>query len=91
MLGARSETVGNASGFDSLTSRSLTLRSSRPCRGFPSRSILDFARDDVGAAHLNGLRRLRWISRSSVSSVKSVVAFLVHARVSLCPFVCIRG
>src|SRR6266853_5674952 len=32
--------------FDPLTSRSLNLRSSRLCRGFPSRSILDFARDD---------------------------------------------
>ena len=32
--------------FDSLTSRSLNLRSSRLCRAFPSRSILDFARND---------------------------------------------
>jgi hypothetical protein len=38
---------GNAPGFDSLTSRSLSLRPFRPCRGFPRRSILDFARDDV--------------------------------------------
>ena len=37
---------GSSAGFDSLTSRSLSLRPSRPCRGFPSRSILDFARDD---------------------------------------------
>jgi len=37
--------IGFATGFDSLTSRSLSLRPSRPCRGFPSRSILDFARD----------------------------------------------
>ncbi len=29
--------------FDSLTSDSLNLWSSRPCRGFPSRSILDCA------------------------------------------------
>src|SRR5262249_53385501 len=28
-----------ATGFDSLTSRPLSLRPSRPCRGFPSRSI----------------------------------------------------
>jgi hypothetical protein len=33
-------------GFDSLTSHSLSLWPSRPCRGFPSRSILDFARND---------------------------------------------
>src|SRR5262245_52915150 len=36
----------NVAGFDSLTSRSLSLRPSRPCHGFPSRSILDFARND---------------------------------------------
>ena len=35
-----------AAGFDWLTSHSLSLRPSRPCRGFPSRSILDFARND---------------------------------------------
>jgi uncharacterized membrane protein YozB (DUF420 family) len=34
-------------GFDSLTSRSLSRRPSRPCRGFPSRFILDFARNDI--------------------------------------------
>src|SRR6059036_890714 len=38
-----------ASGFDSLTSHSLSLRPSRPCRGSPSRSILDFARDGRSA------------------------------------------
>ena len=43
---ALNDAVGRTSGFDSLTSRSLSLRPSRPCRGFPSRSILDFARDD---------------------------------------------
>ena len=32
--------------FDSLTPGSLSLRPFRPCRGFPSRSILDFARND---------------------------------------------
>jgi hypothetical protein len=32
--------------FDSLSSRSLSLWPSRLCRGFPSRSILDFARND---------------------------------------------
>jgi hypothetical protein len=37
----------NAPRFDSLTSRSLSLRPSRGCRGFPSRSILDLARDEV--------------------------------------------
>jgi hypothetical protein len=36
-------TADAAAGFDSLTSRSLSLRPSRPCRGFPNRSILDFA------------------------------------------------
>jgi hypothetical protein len=35
-----------ATGFDSLASRSLSLWPSRPCRSFPSRSILDFARND---------------------------------------------
>ena len=38
---------GIAAGFDSLTSRSLSLRPSRPCRGFPSRSILDSSRNDL--------------------------------------------
>jgi hypothetical protein len=38
--------TGIATGFDSLTSRSLSLWPSRPCRGFPSRFILDFARND---------------------------------------------
>src|SRR5206468_5934015 len=33
----------SAAGFDSLASRSLNLRPSRPCRGSPSRSILDSA------------------------------------------------
>jgi membrane associated rhomboid family serine protease len=33
----RGETDGNAAGFDSLTSRSLSLRPSRLCRSFPSR------------------------------------------------------
>src|SRR5206468_495691 len=37
---------GRATGFDSLTSRSLSLRPSRPCRGFPSCSILGSARND---------------------------------------------
>jgi hypothetical protein len=37
----------DATGFDSLASRSLSLRPSRPCRGFPSRSILDYGRNDV--------------------------------------------
>jgi hypothetical protein len=37
---------GFATGFDSLASRSLSLRPFRPSRGFPSRSILDFARND---------------------------------------------
>jgi len=32
--------------FDSLTPGSLSLRPFRPCRGFPSRSILGFARND---------------------------------------------
>jgi len=36
----------NVHGFDSLTSHSLNLRSSRLYRGFPSRSILDFARNN---------------------------------------------
>ena len=36
----------NVERFDSLTSRSLNLRSFRLCHGFPSRSILDFARND---------------------------------------------
>ena len=34
-------------GFDSLTSCSLSLRPSRPCRGFPSRSMLDSSRNDL--------------------------------------------
>jgi hypothetical protein len=33
----------NIERFDSLTSHSLSLRLSRLCRGFPSRSILDCA------------------------------------------------
>src|SRR5262249_39582958 len=37
----------SATRFDSLTSLSLSLRPSRPCRVFPSRSFLDFARNDV--------------------------------------------
>jgi putative endonuclease len=37
----------NSKRFDSLTSRSLSLRSSRRCRDFPSRSILDFAFDSA--------------------------------------------
>jgi hypothetical protein len=45
--GSRKNTAGLAAGFDSLTSRSLSLRPSRPCRGFPSRSILDSARNDL--------------------------------------------
>jgi hypothetical protein len=32
--------------FDSLASHSLSLRPSRPSRGFPSRSVLNFARND---------------------------------------------
>lgn len=35
-----------STGFDSLTSRSLSLQPSRLCRGFLGRSILDSARDD---------------------------------------------
>jgi hypothetical protein len=38
--------IKNVERFDSLISRSLNLRSFRLCRGFPSRSILDFARND---------------------------------------------
>jgi len=38
--------VSCAMGFDSLISRSLSLRPSRPCRGLPGSSILDFARND---------------------------------------------
>jgi hypothetical protein len=38
--------TGITTGFDSLTFRSLSLGPSRLCRGFPSRSILDFARND---------------------------------------------
>jgi hypothetical protein len=41
------EPNGNAPGFDALASNSRSLRPARPCRDFPSRSILDFARDDV--------------------------------------------
>jgi cysteine desulfuration protein SufE len=40
------QSVPFATGFDSLTSRSLSLRPSRLCRSFPGRSILDFARND---------------------------------------------
>ena len=36
-----------ATGFDLLTSRSLNRRPARRCRGFPSHSILDFARNDI--------------------------------------------
>ena len=36
--------------FDSLTARSLSLRPSRLCRGFPSRSVLAFARNDTWAS-----------------------------------------
>src|SRR4029453_13064128 len=37
---------GTATGFDSLTARSLSRRPSRLCRGFPSRFILHPSRDD---------------------------------------------
>jgi hypothetical protein len=40
--------TSNIERFDSLASHSLSLRPSRPSRGFPSRSILDFARNDRG-------------------------------------------
>ena len=40
--------AGNIKRFDSLASRSFSLRPSRPSRGFPGRSILDFARNDRG-------------------------------------------
>jgi hypothetical protein len=36
----------NIERFDSLASHLLSLRPSRLCRGFPSRSILDSARND---------------------------------------------
>ena len=42
----RRKLEASASGFDSLTSRSLSLRPSRPCRGSRKRSILDSARND---------------------------------------------
>jgi hypothetical protein len=38
--------TGIATEFDSLTSRLLSLWPAGPCRGFPCRSILDFARND---------------------------------------------
>jgi hypothetical protein len=40
--------TSNIERFDSLAFHSLSLRPSRPSRGFPSRSILDFARNDRG-------------------------------------------
>src|ERR1700756_2713867 len=49
--------------FNSLISQSLNLRSSHLCRGFPSRSILDFARNDnaiiLVKIRLSVLSRLR--------------------------------
>ena len=40
----------SATGFDSLTSCSLSFLPSRPCRGFPSAPFLDFARNDQNGA-----------------------------------------
>lgn len=54
-----------ATGFDLLTSRSLNRRPARRCRGFPSHSILDFARNDI---------LIQRFSRSTVISTSDLPA-----------------
>src|SRR5205807_6644615 len=49
-------------GFDSLIARSLSLRPSRPCRRFPSRSILGSARNDGSPERYSPIRYLNFAS-----------------------------
>ena len=73
---------GASAGFDSLTSRSLSLRPSRLCRGFPSRSILDFARDDRTAppSHFEALAQVK-LATDGIVDEEIFGAFALNASI----------
>jgi hypothetical protein len=68
---SRCETIGTTTRFDSLTSRSLSLRPSRPCRGSPA------------APFWNWLRSIR--SDSAVKTKKEAPPVSQRGPLSTCP------
>jgi len=77
---SRLTTNADAAGFDSLTSRSLSLRPSRLCRDFPNASTVDFARDDNDASpsHLEAFAQIK-LATDGIVDEEILSALALHA------------